>query len=134
MLALAAGVGALAAVRGRRAAAPAPVWACGQPVGPELGWTGAAFAKPLVLTLAGALRPEREVVVEDAGGAVRAVRHRSRIPQLLDERVLAPGVAGALSLAGRARRLQSGSLRAYVGYLAGLVLLLLVLARTGVLS
>jgi hypothetical protein len=32
------------------------------------------------------------------------------------------------------RRIQSGDLRAYVGYLVGLIVLLLVLARTGALG
>jgi hypothetical protein len=36
--------------------------------------------------------------------------------------------------AARARRLQSGSLRLYVGYLVGLVVALLLLARAGALG
>jgi hypothetical protein len=43
-------------------------------------------------------------------------------------------VRASLSGAAAARRLQSGSLRAYLAYLVGLVLLLLLLARTGVLG
>ena len=61
--ALAAVAAALAGARGRRAAAPAPVWACGQAVEPALEWTSAAFTKPLPRLSRAVLRPEREVEV-----------------------------------------------------------------------
>jgi len=42
-LALLLATALLSAARGRRRAAPAPTWACGQAVGPELAWTSAGF-------------------------------------------------------------------------------------------
>jgi len=36
-------------LRGKRVAAPAPTWACGQLIQPQLLWTGAGFTKPLRL-------------------------------------------------------------------------------------
>lgn len=136
-LALLAAVAAfsLLASRGRRAVS-APAWACGQPVGPELAWTPGGFTKLLTLTAAALLRPRRELVVErsERTGAVRRVSHSTDVPRLLDGALYAPIVRAALAAAAGARRLQSGSLRAYLTYLLALVAGLLALVRTGALG
>ena len=132
--ALAATVALLALARGRRRAAPAPVWICGQPSDDRLAWSSAAFTKPVLLVLSAVLRPEREVDVVVQGGVVREVRHRAGVPNLFDSLLYGPVVRVALVGAAAVRRLQSGSLRLYIAYLVGLVLLLLLLARTGALG
>ncbi len=124
----------LALLRGSRRAAPTPTWACGQPVGPELDWTGAGFTKSLRLVLEPLLRPERELVVERRGGVVLRAAYRGRVPQLIDERLYRPVTASALELAARARRLQSGRLGTYVAYLVGLVVALLLAVELGVIG
>jgi hypothetical protein len=133
-LALAAIVALLALARGFRSAAPAPTWACGQLVGPELSWTSAGFTKPLRLVLEAVLRPEREIAVHAAGGVVQEVSYAGRVPHLLDERVYRPATRVALALASHARRVQSGRLSTYVAYLVFTVLVLLTAVRTGVLG
>ncbi|MGD9695385.1 MAG: proton-conducting transporter membrane subunit [Thermoleophilia bacterium] len=132
--ALAVLVGVVWLLRGRARPAPAPAWACGQDLSPALLWTSSAFTKPLRLMLAGVLRPERSVEVVARGGVVREVRHRGGVPHLFDALLYAPAVRAALAGAAAARRLQSGRLRGYVGSMVGLVLLLLLLARTGALG
>jgi len=119
---------------GRRRAAPAPSWACGQVVGPELNWTGAGFTKPLRLVLESVLRPSRQVVVRAEGGVVTGVSYHGHVPALIDEQVYRPVARTSVALAARARRLQTGSLGTYVGYLIALIVVLLGLARTGVLG
>ena len=68
-LALVALTGGLVLLRGRRGAAPAPTWACGQLVEPQLDWTSAGFTKPVRLVLESVLRPEREIAVDDRAAA-----------------------------------------------------------------
>jgi hydrogenase-4 component B len=69
-----AGIGGLLIfLRGRRAAAPAPTWACGQLVEPSLNWTSAGFSKPLRLVLEAVLRPRREIEVVTQGGVLRRI-------------------------------------------------------------
>jgi hydrogenase-4 component B len=133
-LVLAAIVGVLAMARGRRSAAAAPSWACGQRVGPELAWTSSGFSKPLRLVLEGVLRPEREIAVETRGGVVQEVSYTGRVPHLVEERVYRPAARLALRGAARVRRLQSGRLSTYVAYLAGTVLVALAIARLGALG
>ena len=121
-------------LRGRRSAAPAPTWACGQLVEPRLEWTSAGFTKPLRLMLEVVLRPQREIVVRDrrrrAGGLLQRARPApDRRPSLPARR---RGVA--LAAAAQARRLQSGRLGTYVAYLIGLVVVLLAAARIGVIG
>lgn len=123
--------GVLLLARGRRVAAPAPTWACGQLVQRPLDWTSAGFTKPVRLVLEGVLRPEREIVVRTDGGIVREVVYEGRVPHLFEERVYRPVTAVAMLAAHQARRLQSGRLGTYVAYLVGLVVALLAAARLG---
>jgi hypothetical protein len=122
----------LVAMRGRPAR-PSGVWVCGQPADPGLRWTSAGFTKTLLLVLEPVLRPEREVTVAESGGVVQSVTHSSRVPHRFDTHVNEPVVRTALRVARHLRRIQSGDLRVYLGYLVGVVVVMLVLVRTGVL-
>ncbi|HVB46142.1 MAG TPA: proton-conducting transporter membrane subunit [Streptosporangiaceae bacterium] len=133
-LLLVAGTAALARLRGRRVAAPAPTWACGQQVGPELNWSSAGFTKPLRLMLEGVLRPRREIDVRASGGITTAIRYHGEVPNLIDERIYRPVSRWSLAAAAQARRIQTGSLGVYAGYLIVLVVALLLAARIGLLS
>ena len=124
----------LVLLRGRRSAAPAPTWACGQLVEPRLRWTSAGFTKPLRLMLEVVLRPQREIVVRESGGVVQEVSYSGHVPHLIDEHLYRPATRAALAGALHARRLQSGSLGTYVAYLIGLVVALLAAARLGVIG
>jgi hydrogenase-4 component B len=124
----------LVVARGRRVAAPTPAWTSGQPFVPQLRWTTAGFTKPLRLVLELVLRPEREIVVETAGGVVQRISYSGRIPHLLDERIYRPAVDAVLVTARHARRLQTGRLGTYVAYLIALVVVLLAAARAGIIG
>jgi hypothetical protein len=125
---------ALFVLRGRRVAAPAPTWVCGQLVQPQLEWTSAGFTKPLRLVLETVLRPQREIYVRAERGVVQEVSYSGRVPHLIDERLYAPAVRSALVAARHARRLQTGRLGTYVGYLIVLVLVLLAAAKAGLVG
>jgi len=118
-------------LRGRRVAAPAPTWACGQAVEPALLWTGAGFTQPVRAALRAVLRPRREVTVVTGGGIVQEIAYHGHVPQLVDERLYRPLARRGSAAAARARRVQSGSLSAYVLYLIGTVVVLLGAARAG---
>jgi hydrogenase-4 component B len=120
--------------RGRRVAAPSPVWLSGQASVPQLHWTTAGFTKPLRLVLEVVLRPEREIAVDTSGGVVQQVSYSGRVPHLLDERVYRPAVDAVLAAARHARRLQTGRLGTYVAYLIALVVVLLAAARAGIIG
>jgi len=137
-LALAVGLAALTVVlvrlRGARRSAPTPAWACGQPVVAALGWTSAAFTKPLRLVLEALLRPRRTLEVVRAGGMVQGITYTGHVPSLVDTLLYEPTVRGGLRAASVARRLQSGNVRTYAAYLLALVAALLVLVRAGILG
>jgi hydrogenase-4 component B len=126
--------GALALLRGRRVAAPAPTWACGQLVERQLDWTSAGFTKPLRLVLESVLRPQREITVRSERGVLREVAYSGRVPHLIEERLYRPVTQLALGGAAPARRLQSGRLGTYVAYLIALVLALLAAAKIGLIG
>jgi hydrogenase-4 component B len=120
--------------RQSRRAEPAPAWACGQPAAPALSWTSAGFTKPLRLVLESVLRPRREVTVRAQRGVVQEIVYRGEVPHLFDTHLYEPATRVARRAAGRARRLQSGSLRAYLLYLLALLVVVLALARWGMLG
>src|SRR5665811_2098918 len=121
-------------LRGSRRSAPVPAWACGQRIEPRLEWSSAGFTKPLRLVLEAVLRPRREIDTVREHGLVRSVRYRGEIPHLFDTALYGPLRRSALSGARVARRIQSGSVRAYAAYLLALMLALLVLVRTGAIG
>jgi hydrogenase-4 component B len=131
-VALVVTVGVLVRVAGARRAAPAPTWICGQSSTVGLAWSSAGFTKPLRLVLEVLMRPRREVQVSASAGVVQSVTYQAKIPHLFDTLLYGPVSQVALRAAGVARRLQSGSLRAYLIYLLALLGVLLALARTGV--
>lgn len=122
-------VAALALARGKRRAAVAPVWTCGQRVESSLLWTSAGFTKPLRLVLEAILRPERTLVHEEDGGVLQKVTYKGSVPHLFDTALYQPLVRWALKAAAFVRRLQSGSLAAYMFYLLLLILVMLAWAR-----
>jgi hydrogenase-4 component B len=133
-LVLLVGTALLVVARGRRRAAPAPSWACGQLVGPELQWTSAGFTKPLRLVLEAVLRPTREVSRSIRGGVLQEVRYEGHVPHLFDTHLNRPITKVGLWAASHARRVQSGSLTAYVAYLVALVIVLLAAVRIGAIG
>jgi hydrogenase-4 component B len=125
---------AFTVLRGNRRAAPAPTWASGQLVEPALSWTSAGFTKSLRLVLEFVLRPEREISSKTVGGVLQEVVYSGRVPHLIEERVYRPVERFGLRAAVHARRLQSGSIGAYVAYLIGLVVVLLLAVRIGAIG
>ncbi len=134
LLGLLALSGLLWRLRGSRRAAPTPAWACGQRIEPALAWSSAGFTKPLRLVLEAVLRPRREIEAVHERGQLQSVRYRGEIPHLFDTLLYGPVQRGALAGALVARRLQSGSVRAYAAYLLALLLGLLVLVRMGAIG
>jgi NADH:ubiquinone oxidoreductase subunit 5 (subunit L)/multisubunit Na+/H+ antiporter MnhA subunit len=121
----------LRATGAARRAPVTPAWTCGQPIEPRLAWTSAGFTKPLRLVLEVVLRPQREFELVEAPGGVQRIRYHAEVPHLFDDLIYAPTQRAALRGAAVARRLQSGSLRAYVLYLLALVIAMLALVRFG---
>jgi hypothetical protein len=127
--------GGLLWLTGRRPrAAATPAWACGQRIEPRLAWTSAGFSNPLRIVLRFVYRPDREVRVRTKDDVVTEVAYRAEIPHLFDTVLYEPLNRRALRAAATARGLQSGSLRAYLLYLLGLVIVLLAIVRLGVLG
>ncbi|HEY5294621.1 MAG TPA: proton-conducting transporter membrane subunit [Gaiellaceae bacterium] len=123
-----------ALLRGNRRAAPAPTWASGQLVEPALRWTSAGFTKSLRLVLEFVLRPEREIASKTEGGVLQEVAYSGSVPHLIEDRLYRPVERWGFRAAVQARRLQSGSIGTYVVYLIGLVIVLLLAVRLGVVG
>ena len=64
---------------------------------------------------------------------VHQITYSGHVPSLVDTVLYEPTIRVGLRAATVARRLQTGNIRTYAAYLLGLVIALLLLARTGVL-
>jgi hydrogenase-4 component B len=111
--------------------APSPMWICGQVPDSRLAWTSAGFTKSLRLVLAVVLRPQRTVSIELDGVLVRSVVHESEVPHLFDDMLYRPVLGRVLAVSRVLRRMQSGSLRAYLSYLLVTLAVVLAVVRAG---
>jgi formate hydrogenlyase subunit 3/multisubunit Na+/H+ antiporter MnhD subunit len=121
----------LGAVGGRGPVRRAPSWACGGALDARMQYGALGLTKPLRRVFEPVLRIERELEPVDPAAPwfARAYRHRSGLPPLVERALFAPLVQAVLWTSDRARRLQAGSLRAYLAYLLVALVALLLFAR-----
>jgi hypothetical protein len=94
-----------------------------------LAWTSAGFSSSLLMSVGGLVRTDRTVERTAGRGVLTEVRHDQHVHDRFEARISRPIQRIALQLAALARRLQSGSLQAYVGYFVALLIVMLVIAR-----
>jgi len=120
------GVGGWLGLRTRRAPAPVGTWDCGYAVpAPRMQYTSSSFAQTLVGMFGWALRP-RVHQVAPHGSFPRAASFHSQVPDaVLDQLLLPAGHAIGRGLRWF-RWVQRGSVHAYLVYILGTLVLLLV--------
>lgn len=135
LFALTVAVLVTAALAAGRRSRPAPEvrapWGCGGELGLPSQYSATAYAKPFRPVFGLVYRPVRSVEVESTVHAFfrTRVEYAGGITPIFDAYVYGPVLAGVLALARRGRRLQSGSLRLYLGYILVTLVLLLTFVR-----
>jgi hydrogenase-4 component B len=107
-----------------------PTWTCGSPVTAAAQYTATAFSKPLRTIFAFVLKPEqrRRYEMGTSPWFPQRILYRTESRYLVDE--TARRVASAvLRFSRRSRLVQSGSLRLYVAYSIGALIVAIALAR-----
>ena len=115
----------------RRTARRAPTWTCGNVPEAAFEYTATSYAKLIRLYYGPVLRPEREIAVELHPGTPfpRTVHYRGEVRHVIDERLYAPLHRASVAAAQLVRRIQSGSLQAYLAYAVVALVVLLLVAR-----
>jgi len=132
---VAVAVAALAAVALGRRRRPAPRavqrWACGVALVPQSQYSATALADPFRQVFGLLYRPVRALQSESGVHPLfpQRLTYEGRITHVVDRYLYGPALAGLVGLAGRVRRLQSGSLRLYLGLMLLTLLLLLASVR-----
>ncbi len=124
--------GASALARGGRPRVEVrPAWACGGMLGIDSQYTAAALSDPFRQVFGALYRPVRTLRAEAGAHPLipQRLEYESGITHVVDRYLYGPAMAGALAAARVGRRLQSGSLRQYLGYLLLTLVLLLALVR-----
>ena len=115
----------------RRTVRRAPTWTGGIVPEAAFEYTATSYAKLIRLYYGPVLRPAREVSVELHPGTPfpRTVRYQGEVSHVIDERLYKPLHRAAVAAAQLVRRLQSGSLQAYLAYAVAALVVLLLVAR-----
>ncbi|HMM20853.1 MAG TPA: hydrogenase 4 subunit B [Selenomonadales bacterium] len=127
---LAAGAAiALAAVHfnGRSPRRVAETWTCGIVPTPRMEYTATGFSKPIRTAFAAILRPQRHKVVEEGGNGYfgRRLAYHVSIHYVLNDKLYRPFNAGVIKAATYSKKLQSGSLQVYIGYILAVMIVAL---------
>lgn len=128
---LAVGLALAAGRRARTSPAVCEPWACGGVLDADGQYSATAYAKPFRQVFSVIYRPMRSVRAESVVHPFFRARvtYAGEITPIFDRYIYAPARDAVLSLARHGRRLQSGSLRLYLGYILVTLLLLLALVR-----
>ncbi len=120
-----------ASSRSRGPSAVAAPWACGGELGVGSQYSATAYAKPFRQVFSLVYQPQRAVHVESSVHPFfrRRVTYDGHITPVFDRYLYAPALRIVLALARAGRRLQSGSLRLYLGYILVALVLLLAFVR-----
>ncbi len=105
-----------------------PTWDCGLPgLTAANEYTATAFSKPLRMIFAALFRPRREIQAEfDISPYYPKVIHfESEIQPTFETRFYDPLLAGIMAIAARMRKIQTGSIHAYLAYIFVTLILLL---------
>jgi len=120
---------------GRKSArASGPTWDCGLPgLTAANEYTATAFSKPLRMIFAALFRPRREIQAEfDVSPYYpKAIRFASEIQPAFEKHFYDPLRVGVLTIASWMRRLQAGSIHAYLAYIFVTLILLLLFGVRG---
>lgn len=94
-------------------------WTCGIEPEARMQYTGAGFAKPILLMFRGVLLPVRTLRVDRSTHPLfpGEVHYQSEIQATTEQHLYQPLTKGVLALASRFRRFQTGSLQTYLLYL-----------------
>jgi hydrogenase-4 component B len=108
-----------------------PTWDCGQRgLTPQMEYTATGFSKPLRMIFKALFQPHREVQREYDFSPYFAttIRFDSHVEEVFERQIYRPGRILILRASRRIRRLQAGSIHAYLLYIFVTLLLLLMFA------
>jgi len=105
-------------------------WGCGfSYVTPRMQYTASSFADPILHVFRGLLRPRTTKEARVSGRFLLDMAYETRIRDLFENGVYLPIYRFFIRLAFLARRLHTGYIHVYLGYILGAVVLLLILFR-----
>ncbi|MCL5048263.1 MAG: hypothetical protein M1374_05710 [Firmicutes bacterium] len=120
-------------LRSNRSAKAAPTWLCGQKLTSKLYWSGSGFTKPARMILEPIIRPTRKITRVEELGITQSIEYEGEVPHLIESKLYSPISTWFMKVATIIRRVQSGSLGSYAAYLIGLIFVLLIAFRLGIL-
>lgn len=108
-------------------------WTCGIAPGARMQYSGAGYSKPILLMFRGLLLPVRTLAVDRSQHPLfpGRVHYQSEVTAVFELYLYRPVTRAVLAAATRLRRLQTGSLQAYLLYLLVAAVAVIMAAREG---
>ncbi len=106
-------------------------WNCGVALRPAMEYSGASFAKMGRRVFGFFLQPKRRLTRPQMKHPLfpGPLEYQSDLPGHFEERIYQPGQKLLLKISAKVRKLQTGSIKLYLGYILAVLLLLLVYLR-----
>ncbi|HNX47615.1 MAG TPA: proton-conducting transporter membrane subunit [Methanomassiliicoccales archaeon] len=115
---------------GKRKVVLGDTWDCGTTLDRRTQYTPTGFSQPLMRVFKQVYRPHTEVKEEPHPSIyIRTVRFEQALPEMFTAHIYQPLVAATVAVAMRVKRMQSGSIQAYLAYLMIILIVLLVVLR-----
>ncbi len=117
--------------RKRLGARVGTTWNCGVALRPPMEYSGASFAKMARRVFGFLLQPKRRLTRPQMKHPLfpGPLEYHSELPGHFEERLYRPGQELLLKVSAKVRKLQTGSIKLYLGYILAVLLLLLVYLR-----
>lgn len=107
-----------------------PTWACGRALEPRMEYTAAGLAMPFRMIFASIYRPAQNIereTLDGTGYLVKTIRYEETIEPLFEKYIYRPLVRAIETISAGTRKIHSGNINLYLGYIfATLVALLLI--------
>lgn len=118
----------LTKVGGKQGELSGEVWTCGIDPTSRMEYTATGFSKPIRMAFKSILRPQRHKVVDANANAYygRSLEYYLSIDYVLYDKIYRPLNGGIIKTAKLIRRLQSGHLQLYIGYVLAVTVVALI--------
>lgn len=115
---------------GRHKKRKAPTWACGRVADARMEYTAGSFVMPFRLIFSGIYRPTRDIERETLNGSrylITGIHYKETIAPLFENYFYSPILSVVRTISANIRKIQSGNINAYLGYIFIVLIALLII-------
>lgn len=108
----------------------APIWACGRAADARMEYTAGSFVMPFRLVFSSIYQPTRNIERETLSGSrylITGIHYKETIAPLFENYLYSPVLSIVRTISANVRKIQSGNINAYLGYIFIILIALLII-------